>query len=113
MESSHPVFPSSIAGLLISQVRDLTIGYDSANPPSFKPTLPLSAGHMITFRAGDVSSGCGIVLTIRTSGTEPKIKYYLEGSGKDRSEVKELLLNVVSSLRDEWMEARANGLLEP
>ncbi|KDQ20355.1 hypothetical protein BOTBODRAFT_51664 [Botryobasidium botryosum FD-172 SS1] len=112
-DASQPVYPSSIAGLLVTQVRDLTVGYDSANAPSFKPDLPLSAGHMITFRASDTNSENSIVLTIRTSGTEPKIKYYLEGSGKDRAQVKQVLAAVVGSLRDEWMQAGLNGLREP
>jgi hypothetical protein len=51
---------------------DLTVGYDSSNPPSFKPRLPLSSGHMIQFRAENEDQ-LYIVLTIRTSGTEPKV----------------------------------------
>lgn len=63
-------YPASIAGLRITRVRDLTVGHahDSSNPPSFEPDLPLSGGHMITFRAqeeGDPSDSLRIVLTIR------------------------------------------------
>ena len=49
----------------------------------------------------------------RTSGTEPKIKYYLEGSGKDASAVAKLLPKVVEELSDSWMEAEKNGLGRP
>jgi hypothetical protein len=66
-------FPKSIAGLEVTSVVDLTLGYDSTNPPSFKPSLPLSSGHMIQFRAAS-KDGLKIVLTIRTSGTEPKVR---------------------------------------
>ena len=52
---------------------DLTVGYDSTNPPTYKPNLPLSLGHMIQFRAAS-KDGLKIVLTIRTSGTEPKVR---------------------------------------
>jgi phosphomannomutase len=112
-------YPETIGGLVITQVRDLTntVGYDSSNPPSFKPQLPLSAGYMVTVRAQEkdipTDDACSIVLTIRTSGTEPKIKYYLEGKGKDRRRVGEILTQVVSELRDQWMEATANSLTEP
>ena len=49
----------------------------------------------------------------RTSGTEPKIKYYLEGQGSDPVTVKETLRGVVDTLRDDWMEASKNGLRLP
>lgn len=57
----------------MTSVRDLTIGYDSANPPTYKPILPLSSGHMIQFRAENPTDGSRITLTTRTSGTEPKV----------------------------------------
>ncbi|KAH9901639.1 phosphoglucomutase first 3 domain-containing protein [Cubamyces lactineus] len=116
-----PRYPSTIAGLEVTRVRDLTVGYDSGNPPSYRPTLPLSSGHMIQFRAENKADGTKITLTTRhvlylprqTSGTEPKIKYYLEGSGKDAVAVGELLRKVVQELSDVWMEADKNGLGRP
>ncbi|OCB84119.1 phosphoglucomutase 1 [Sanghuangporus baumii] len=103
-------YPSVIAWLNVTNVRDLTVGYDSGNPPSYKPHLPLSSGHMIQFRAQCQSDDTKIALTIRTSGTEPKIKFYLEGSGSDVSSVKDVLGKVIAELRDSWMEADKNGL---
>ncbi|KAI0362761.1 phosphoglucomutase first 3 domain-containing protein [Trametes cingulata] len=108
-----PHYPRTIAGLEVARVRDLTVGYDSGNPPSYKPTLPLSSGHMIQFRAENKADGTKITLTTRTSGTEPKIKYYLEGSGKDAAAVNELLRKVVQELSEVWMEADKNGLGKP
>lgn len=49
----------------MTRVVDLTTGYDSANPPSFKPSLPISSGHMVQFRAEDKEKGVKIALTIR------------------------------------------------
>ena len=49
----------------------------------------------------------------RTSGTEPKIKYDLEGSGKSPAVVAELLPKVVRELSDVWMEAEKNSLGRP
>ena len=71
--SERPSYPKSIARLDVSSVVDLTLGYDSSNPPTYKPSLPLSSGHMIQFRATS-KDGFKIVLTIRTSGTEPKVR---------------------------------------
>ncbi|KIM33579.1 hypothetical protein M408DRAFT_326264 [Serendipita vermifera MAFF 305830] len=110
-------YPAKIAGLKVTSVRDLTsgFGYDSAAPaPAYQPDLPLSGGHMITFRAGSIEKdGVAITLTIRTSGTEPKIKYYLEGQGTDRKRIGTILQNVVAELREGWMEAKRHGLQEP
>jgi len=108
-----PHYPSEIAGLKVTRVVDLTTGYDSGNPPTHKPCLPLSSGHMIQFRAESSFEGTKVVLTIRTSGTEPKIKYYLEGSGKDAEDVGRLLPKVAVELRDTWMEAEKNQLGMP
>ncbi|KAH9969618.1 hypothetical protein BC827DRAFT_1257499 [Russula dissimulans] len=110
--NKRPSCPKSIAGLEVTSVVDLTLGYDSTNPPTYKPSLPLSSGHMIQFRAAS-KEGLKIVLTIRTSGTEPKIKYYLEGSGQDRDAVQTVLKEVVKELGDEWMQASLNELGRP
>ncbi|KAB5592854.1 Phosphoglucomutase/phosphomannomutase, alpha/beta/alpha domain containing protein [Ceratobasidium theobromae] len=107
-------YPLSIGGLKITGVRDLTSGYgfdNSADPPNYTPLLPVSGGHMITFKAS--SDGVAIVLTIRTSGTEPKIKYYLEGSGTTREQVSQVLARVVDELGGKWMEAKLHNLGSP
>lgn len=59
------VYPTEIAGLRITRVMDLTTGYDSGNAPSYKPTLPLSSGHMIQFEAERDLNALKIVLTVR------------------------------------------------
>lgn len=57
----------------VISIRDLTTGYDSEEPDQ-KAKLPISkSSHMITFKFDN-----GLVLTLRTSGTEPKVKYYSE-----------------------------------
>jgi len=106
-------YPTEIAGLSVTSIIDLTIGYDSTNEPTYKPTLPLSSGHMIQFRAESKGDGTRIVLTIRTSGTEPKVKYYLEGSGTDSFKVDVLLQKVVEELGRVWMEADKHNLGQP
>lgn len=65
MSQGTQSYPSHLADLTVTSVRDLTVGYDSSNPPSFKPTLPVSSGNMITFGAEDKTTGQEVVLTIR------------------------------------------------
>jgi phosphoglucomutase len=60
-----PNYPREIAGLIVTTVVDLTTGYDSTNPPDFKPKLPLSSGQMIQFRAENLENRTNISLTIR------------------------------------------------
>lgn len=68
-------YPKSVKGdeYTIKYVRDLTTGVDTSQPDG-KAVLPTSkSSQMITFTFDN-----GVVLTLRTSGTEPKIKYYAE-----------------------------------
>ena len=58
----------------VASIRDLHgAGVDTSQPDG-KPTLPTSAStHMLTYTFEN-----GAVITLRTSGTEPKLKYYAE-----------------------------------
>lgn len=57
----------------IATVRDLTTGIDTCQTDG-KSLLPSSkSSQMVTFTYEN-----GAVITLRTSGTEPKIKYYAE-----------------------------------
>ncbi|KAI9140928.1 hypothetical protein BKA69DRAFT_1157814 [Paraphysoderma sedebokerense] len=77
-ENLTPSYPSQLSNYPILSVRDLTIGYDSTNPPSCTPSLPVSSSsEMITFYVKLQSA----VVTLRTSGTEPKVKWYAELPG--------------------------------
>ena len=76
-------FPSYVGDREVQRWRDLTIGYDSANPPSYAASLPLVSDDspMITcWLAGKASAADhgvldkGIRFTVRASGTEPKVK---------------------------------------
>ncbi|KAJ6500366.1 hypothetical protein C8R45DRAFT_820604 [Mycena sanguinolenta] len=110
--NAKPAYPQEIAGLKITGVVDLTTGYDSTNPPTYKPALPLSSGHMIQFRAKQ-EDGIKVVLTTRTSGTEPKIKFYIEANGVEPTAVQNVLTKVVQELGDTWMEAEKHHLGRP
>ncbi|KAF8163059.1 hypothetical protein B0H34DRAFT_651389 [Crassisporium funariophilum] len=110
---SDASYPKTLANLKITRVVDLTTGYDSGNPPNYTPSLPLSSGHMIQFRAHSDTAGTSLVLTLRTSGTEPKIKYYLEGSGRDRKEIPPLLTKAIADIADNWMRVDKFNLGRP
>lgn len=95
-------FPKTLSGYPIESIRDLTIGYDTSNPPHFIPELPTSSSsQMIMFTIGGV--GGQVIATLRTSGTELwKLKYYVEGSAPSRDMATEKVNRVVEALRDEW-----------
>ena len=105
---SNP-YPTHLGPYKISRIRDLNSGFDSGQPDT-KAILPLSkSSYMITFFMEN-----GIILTIRTSGTEPKIKYYTEAIGppgeSDWSVMDKLLADVVDKMIKQCLEPDKNGL---
>ncbi|KAJ8256712.1 hypothetical protein COCON_G00188640 [Conger conger] len=103
-------YPRSCGGHCITHVRDLTTGYDSSQPDK-KCVLPIiKNSHMITF-----TFHSGVVATLRTSGTEPKIKYYtqicaLPGESVISSLEMELH-KVTDALVEEFLEPDKNKLI--
>ncbi|XP_072748154.1 phosphopentomutase isoform X1 [Anoplolepis gracilipes] len=110
--SSKPnTYPTGIleGKYAITSIRDLTTGYDNTKPDN-KAILPVSKStQMITFTFKN-----GLVTTLRTSGTEPKIKYYNElcGSpGEDLAKLKSILKEMVSAIVTEFLQPEVNGLI--
>ncbi|KAI5752952.1 hypothetical protein M8J77_022222 [Diaphorina citri] len=105
---SYP--PSLLNGKYsVTRVRDLTTGYDSGTA-DHKATLPTSkSSEMITFTFDN-----GLVATLRTSGTEPKIKYYTELVAspdlKDKNELNHTLNEMVEAIVSEFLQPEENGL---
>ena len=84
--------------------RDLTLGYDSGTADK-KPILPVDASaQMITCELEN------LVFTVRGSGTEPKIKLYIEGKGDTSEEAKKLAQEVLQDLLIEWFKPEVYGL---
>ncbi|KAJ2157990.1 hypothetical protein GGF46_004106 [Coemansia sp. RSA 552] len=114
-------YPRTIGGFPISYIRDLTLGLEICDvdkrPASltiaegeFWPKFPVSdAAHMITFETRN-----GGRLTMRTSGTEPKLKYYLEvrSPANDRATAARDLDTMARAVF-ELVQAAENGLLGP
>ncbi|KAJ3353352.1 Phosphoglucomutase-2 [Allomyces javanicus] len=85
----EPEYPTHLGDFAVRTVRDVTVGYDSTTK-SRRPVLPTMPGaHMLTFTF-DVPAAAWAEaahphvalmpcsMTLRTSGTEPKVKYYTE-----------------------------------
>ncbi|CAK9092456.1 unnamed protein product [Durusdinium trenchii] len=97
-------YPKCLGGFVVTGVRDLTVGYDSRTPDGV-PELPLNlGGEMITYYFDAVEAD----VTLRSSGTEPKIKFYSEmrSDKGDVSELRKLVRAVVCTLLDPF----AHGL---
>ncbi|KAH0616259.1 hypothetical protein JD844_027237 [Phrynosoma platyrhinos] len=102
-------YPKTCGRFSVSGVRDLTTGYDS-NQSDKKAVLPTStSSQMITFT---FNNGC--VATMRTSGTEPKIKYYAElcapPGNSDFEKLKKELDELVSAVEKYFFEPEKNNL---
>ncbi|XP_046852063.1 glucose 1,6-bisphosphate synthase-like [Xenia sp. Carnegie-2017] len=104
-------YPNFCGKYQIVGLRDLTTGFDSMQPDK-KATLPVSSSsQMITFY---FDNGC--TATLRTSGTEPKIKYYSElisdPSKRENKEVCEgKIKDVVNVIVREFLKPEENGLI--
>lgn len=104
---AEPKYPDRISEFRVVAVRDLTTGFDSSQPNGVA-ILPVSkSSHMITFQLKHMSiENQEAVLTLRTSGTEPKIKYYSEMTGPwdTRQEIVSSLSNLTDFVKKELLK---------
>lgn len=103
-------YPQTCGSSEIRAVRDIGRGYDSRHDDQ-RSILPVSSGHMITFWLQN-----GITATLRTSGTENKIKLYAEicskSTGADgAAQLEAELQAVTATLLDEFLEPEKNHLI--
>uniref|UniRef100_A0A667XSQ2 Phosphoglucomutase 2-like 1 n=1 Tax=Myripristis murdjan TaxID=586833 RepID=A0A667XSQ2_9TELE len=103
-------YPKTCGGHNVLHVRDVTTGYDSSQP-DHRSVLPVTkSSQMITFTLQN-----GVVATLRTSGTEPKIKYYSELcaalGNSDMAGLQEELQSVTQALLDDFLEPDRNNLI--
>lgn len=92
----------------VKHVRDLHTGYDSSTSDKRALLPSSSSSEMLTYYFTN-----GAVLTIRTSGTEPKVKYYSELTGKDGAECRRELQALVKAVVEECLQPEINGLKPP
>lgn len=82
----------------VSAIRDLTLpGYDSEQPDHV-PVLPVSSGQMLTYHFTN-----GMVFTARTSGTEPKIKWYIEYKGTSMEEAQAVVDKLAEIVKAKYL----------
>lgn len=90
--------------------RDLTTGYQSDTKDN-KPNLPIDPNsHMITFNLRKNSDI--IRLTIRNSGTEPKLKIYIEAKSNSELSSESLTKDIWNKLKLKWFKPEETGLIE-
>jgi phosphomannomutase len=98
-------------GQRIVTLKDITKGYDSTSSDG-KSDLPLTPdSHMLMY---EFENGCSV--TLRTSGTEPKIKFYTEiagdpSKGQSRADLETILKSFVDNLVNEMLQPDENGLI--
>ncbi|KAJ2573102.1 hypothetical protein GGH19_004592, partial [Coemansia sp. RSA 1807] len=111
-------YPLTIGGFPVSYIRDLTVGFEMRDVDKQAasldiaegeclPQFPVSSSHMITFETRN-----GGRLTMRTSGTEPKLKYYLEvrNSCNDRTKAAQDLNTMSQAVAAELVHAKEDRL---
>lgn len=97
-------YPKNIGGLQVKAFRDLTVGYQSDTPDNI-PNLPVDpSSQMITILAQPKGGGSEeqVRFTLRGSGTEPKLKIYIEAKAQSDSRSRELAKHTWDILREEW-----------
>lgn len=102
--------PESVGQFKVTYWRDLTLGYESSTE-DFKSILPLDpSSQMIT--AVFTHNKDTVRFTCRGSGTEPKLKVYIEGKSPDEANAKWLAEQCWETLKQEWFKPKKNGLKE-
>ncbi|ESW98817.1 hypothetical protein KL918_001792 [Ogataea parapolymorpha] len=110
IRSTGNPYPKQIGEFTVTKWRDLTVGYDSTTPDS-KPTLPVDvSSQMITVSLQHEDDE--IRFTARGSGTEPKLKVYIEARSSSEAKADALARQVWALLRAEWFKPDLHGLTE-
>jgi phosphoglucomutase len=98
-------YPKEVGSRRVVYWRDLTRGYDSATADHI-PHLPVSSeSQMITCELEDQ-----VFFTVRGSGTEPKIKLYIEGKSETAEKARKAANEVLKDLLTIWFKPEENGL---
>ncbi|KAH8423354.1 phosphoribomutase PRM15 [Aspergillus melleus] len=95
----------SLGPFKILRWRDMTEGYDSGTQDN-KPTLPVdSSSHMLTLWLDR-----DVRFTIRASGTEPKVKVYIESCGASREQATTAVCDTFLAVLKEWIQPSAPSM---
>ena len=97
--------------IIASIIKDISTGYDSTTKDNICSIPKTPDCEMIMF---EFANNCSV--TLRTSGTEPKIKYYTELAGKPgehRNDLESKLASFVSNLVESMLQPTINKLERP
>ncbi|EWC45505.1 hypothetical protein DRE_05363 [Drechslerella stenobrocha 248] len=98
-------YPAALGERKITYWRDLTEGFDSATADGV-PVLPVDRGSQMITVGMD-----GVRFTIRGSGTEPKIKYYVEATAADKEAAAQAAREVAADIVKRWFKPEESGLI--
>lgn len=90
---------SNFGGYKIQRVKDLSLGYDSAKHSIPEDKLVSPSSEILTFELDEST-----VMTLRGSGTEPKLKYYIESKGQSMAESQSKAIGVEKALLELFHE---------
>ena len=94
---------TDIGNFKITRIKDVSLNYDSKVDEIPEDRIIPPSSEMITFELDN-----SIVATLRGSGTEPKLKYYIEATGKTMEECRSKALAVEHALQDEVLKLMDN-----
>ena len=111
-------YPQTIGNFKVTYWRDLTVGFESSTLDN-KPLLPVdAASQMITAVLEPIEKpqndqDLSVRFTCRGSGTEPKLKVYIEGkSSTNEADAIEIADDCWETLKKEWFKPEEYGLQE-
>ncbi|KAL9062956.1 MAG: hypothetical protein Q9157_008512 [Trypethelium eluteriae] len=97
-EEGELVYPKRLGENRIVRWRDLTMGYDSATADRV-PELPVQKDvQMLTAELEN-----DVRFTVRASGTEPKVKVYIDAKAEDMDGAESKAREVGRAVRQEWL----------
>jgi phosphomannomutase len=101
-------YKRSFAGVDVVTIKDVTCGYDSSTADNSLDMPATPGSHMIMYEFAN-----GVSFTLRTSGTEPKIKWYTEvaaKAGTKRQVASEELKTFVDAAIQEMLQCAKYGI---
>lgn len=99
-------YPDVVAGAKVKSIRDLSVGLDTSKHDRVAALPSSKVSPMITFFFEN-----GVAMTIRGSGTEPKVKWYSEIISSTSEGMEEQLVSFVTKAVEELMRPAQFGFL--
>ena len=100
--------PAAVGGLRVVAVRDLGAGTDTAQPGG-RTVLPWQPSDLML----TLTLEGGAAVTLRASGTEPKLKYYIEAAGAEgegAGALDQRLSALEAAVAEELVQPQRHGL---